>query len=119
MKNAMIKRRHDPADRVFEEAMTGLKAEKCLEIEYNDTKRLVELHAICVNEHGQRTMFVWQVSGGSRSGQSQGWKYIPLAGVTSLSISQQQSEAPRPGYQPVIRTNSSVCWFDLVEPQND
>ena len=44
-------------------------------------------------------MRVWQVSGGSSSGEKTGWRFMYLDKVQGLKRTCQVSEAPRDGYK--------------------
>lgn len=72
---------------------------QCLELHYDGYDRVVEAHAVGYTNDRNEVMRVWQVSGGSSSGQTTGWKLMRLDEATSLRISNQNSEAPRDGYK--------------------
>lgn len=71
----------------------------CLEITYDGYERIVEVHAVGYTKHGNAVMRVWQVSGGSESGEGTGWKLMRLEKVGSMNISDIKSQAPRVGYK--------------------
>ncbi len=71
---------------------------RCLEIHYDEHDRIIEVHAVGYTKNGNLVMRVWQVKGGSESGQTQGWKLMSLDKVQSMSITDEVSEAPREGY---------------------
>lgn len=72
---------------------------KCLELRYNGLRRLVEIHAVGYTSDGNAIMRVWQVSGGSNSGEVPGWKLLRLDEVSGMAITDTASQAPRAGYK--------------------
>lgn len=50
----------------------ALKAGKCFELAYDGFYRVVEVHAVGATKYGNGIMRVWQVRGGSNSGERQG-----------------------------------------------
>lgn len=69
-----------------------------LSLRYDGHNRLVEVHAVGWTKAGHSVMRVWQVSGGSNSGETSGWKLMRLDSASGLTLTDQQSEAPRPQY---------------------
>lgn len=80
-------------------ACEALQSEKCLELRYDGYTRLVEVHAVGTTQDGYPIMRVWQVTGGSRSGERTGWKLMRLDKTGSFGIFDEQSQAPRRGYR--------------------
>lgn len=78
----------------------AISSSKCLEIYYDDFNRIIEVHAVGFTKDNYPVARVWQVSGGSQSGASAGWKLLRLDRVSSIKVSAQKSEAPRSGYKP-------------------
>lgn len=86
---------------VFEKvAADAIKLGLCLTISYGRYTRLVEVHAVGVNDLGHHIMSVWQVSGGSESNEPVGWKLLRLDEMTGCTLTNIQSGAPRQGYRP-------------------
>lgn len=77
----------------------ALQQGKCLRVTYKGYSRLVEVHAVGETKAGSGIMRVYQVDGGSESGQPVGFKLMTLSEVDSASVSDRASEAPRPGYK--------------------
>ncbi|WP_051443974.1 hypothetical protein [Afipia sp. P52-10] len=71
-----------------------------LALRYRGHRRLVEVHTVGITREQVEIMRAWQVAGGSVSGQPVGWKLIHLAEATEPEITDQPSQAPRPGYNP-------------------
>lgn len=90
--------------------VTAGKAALCLSLEYGGFSRLVELHAVGRSRAGNRLMRVWQLSGGSRSGQPVGWKLMRLDEAHNLAISEQRSQAPREGYRRGDKAMLHIDW---------
>ena len=77
----------------------ALRVGKCLEVRYDGFSRLVEVHAVGFSKDGNGLMRVWQVSGGSVSGERTGWKLLRLDEAISYGVSTEDSLAPRDGYR--------------------
>jgi hypothetical protein len=80
-------------------ACEALNAKKCLEIRYDGFSRIVEVHAVGTTDDGNPVMRVWQVSGGSASGERTGFKLMRLDKTWGLGVSNEVSQAPRRGYK--------------------
>lgn len=83
----------------IEIACKALHQGKHLELGYNGFSRIVEVHAVGYTKDDNAIMRVWQVSGGSNSGEGTGWKLMRLDKALSPCITDEQSEAPRSGYK--------------------
>lgn len=53
-------------------------------------------------------MRVWQVRGGSNSGERQGWKLMRLDEAIAAHVIDEKSEAPRSGYK---RADKAIAWI--------
>lgn len=80
-------------------ACEALRTARCLEIRYDGYTRIVEVHAVGYSTEGHALMRVWQVRGGSVSGERAGWKLLRLDETRGLAITSEASSAPRPGYR--------------------
>ena len=80
-------------------ACQTLHARKCLELRYDGFTRVVEVHAVGTTKDGNTDMRVWQIRGGSKSGQYTGWKLLRLDEAISAHMIDEKSHAPRPGYK--------------------
>jgi hypothetical protein len=79
-------------------ACDALQRGQCLELRYDGYSRTVEVHAVGNTQAGNDIMRVWQVRGGSSSGERTGWKIMRLDETFSAHIVDEKSEAPRRGY---------------------
>lgn len=70
----------------------------CLELRYDGYSRLVEVHAVGESRKGNICMRVFQIDGGSVSGETTGWKLMTIDKAYTLHLSETLSGAPRPGY---------------------
>ena len=79
-------------------AIEALTSGKRLQASYHGYSRTVEVHIVGKTGGGEDIMLVWQVSGGSLSGERTGWKALKLSEILSGEILIDASEAPRAGY---------------------
>lgn len=61
--------------------------------------RTVEPYLVFDTRQGRLTLHCYQVGGYSQSGQTEGWKNIPLASISRTALS-EQTFAVRPAYNP-------------------
>ena len=80
-------------------ACQALRAGKCLELRYDGFSRVVEVHAVGVTKDGNEVMRVWQIRGGSQSGERTGWKLMRLDEAFTAHMIDEKSDAPRTGYK--------------------
>lgn len=80
-------------------ACEALKAKKCLQLNYDGFNRVVEVHAVGVSTKGNPVARVWQVRGGSSSGERSGWKLLLLSDAIGAHLIDEISQAPRNGYR--------------------
>lgn len=80
-------------------AIEALNAKRRLEIQYDGYVRVVEVHACGYTSKDHAIMRVWQVRGGSVSGERAGWKLLRLDETRGIRILEEASDAPRPGYR--------------------
>jgi YD repeat-containing protein len=83
----------------LETACDALRAGKRLELRYDGYSRVVEVHAAGYTKDGNAIMRVWQVRGGSVSGERTGWKLMRADETFSAHIIDEASDAPRQGYK--------------------
>lgn len=86
----------------------ALRAGKRLQLSYDGFMRVVEVHAVGTSKDGNAIMRVWQVRGGSQSGEPQGWKLLRLDEARGGQILDEKSQAPRPGYRHGDGTMASI-----------
>lgn len=80
-------------------ACSALRAGKVLELRYDGFSRSVEVHAVGFSKEGHKLMRVWQIRGGSESREPIGWKLMRLDDAQAAVASDENSLAPRGGYQ--------------------
>jgi hypothetical protein len=80
-------------------ACQALQEGKRLEVRYDGYSRVVEVHAAGYTKDDNAIMRVWQVRGGSVSGERTGWKIMRLDEARSAHVIDEPSEAPRRGYK--------------------
>lgn len=69
-----------------------------LELRYDGFVRVVEVHAVGISTAGNPCMRVFQVRGGSVSGEPVGWKMMVLDKAFTMHLTEEVSQAPRQGY---------------------
>ena len=84
---------------IADDACEALKQGRALELRYDGYSRVVEVHAVGISTAGHLVMRVWQVRGGSASGERVGWKLMRLDEARSAIILGEASQAPRRGYR--------------------
>ena len=70
----------------------------CLELHYDGFTRVVEVHCVGTTTAGNPAMRVYQVRGGSSSGERTGWKLLTFDKTFQVNLLNEPSEAPRDGY---------------------
>ncbi len=80
-------------------ACEALNSRKRLELDYDGFTRVVEVHAAGTSRKGDQIMRVWQVRGGSASGEAAGWKLLRVSEASGARVLDEESEAPRNGYR--------------------
>lgn len=80
-------------------ACDALRGGKCLELRYDGFARVVEVHAVGTTQEGNSIMRVWQIRGGSNSGERAGWKLMRVDEAFSAHVIDEASNAPRTGYK--------------------
>jgi hypothetical protein len=79
-------------------AYAALQAGLRLELCYDGYSRVVEVHTIGILKDGNKAMSVYQVRGGSNSGEPEGWKVFLFDRTLTARQIDEESEAPRTGY---------------------
>lgn len=79
-------------------ALTAMRTGVCLKLQYDGYSRIVEVHAVGESKKGNICMRVYQVAGGSVSGDSVGWKLMTIEKAYTVHLTTMASEAPRQGY---------------------
>lgn len=78
--------------------MAAIRERRVLSIQYDGYLRTVEPHAYGESKDGTQLLRAYQTSGGSDSGERQGWKLFDLSKAYSISTNQQTFATPRRGY---------------------
>lgn len=82
----------------------------CLRLQYDGYFRVVEVHAVGVSTAGNPCMRVFQVRGGSVSNEPVGWKMMVLDKAFTMHLTEEVSQAPRPGYAKNDRGMETIFW---------
>ncbi len=83
----------------YETACEALQKRVCLDLRYEGFTRTVEIHAVGTSNSGNTVMRVWQVRGGNVHNEPVGWKLMRLDEIASAALTNEKSQAPRPGYK--------------------
>jgi hypothetical protein len=78
--------------------ISALQAGVCLRLQYDGYQRIVEVHAVGISTADNICMRVWQVRGGSVSGESVGWKMMVLDKAFTMHLTEEVAHSPRQGY---------------------
>lgn len=89
---------HKEQRTILNTAQKAMKAGLALELDYDGEHRLVEVHAAGVSRAGKPCMRVFQVHGGSLSGEETGWKLMTVDKIHAPKILDRAAEYPREGY---------------------
>jgi len=78
----------------------GITYRRRIEIIYKPRLRLVEPHVFGRSSSGHLLLRGYQLKGASASGEHEHWKLFRVDKITSISITEQTFDGPRPGYNP-------------------
>ena len=87
---------------------------KCVNLHYHGHDRTVEVHVVGHSAYtGNVLLRCFQVSGGSNSDQPMAWKLMDVSRISRCSISDLNSQAPRPQYNPNDPTMTAgiICYI--------
>ena len=83
----------------IETAAQALRKARVLELRYHGYARSLEVHACGWTKEGHPVMRAWQVAGGSKRGERQGWKLMRLDEALGAIVTDAVSAAPRKGFK--------------------
>jgi hypothetical protein len=89
-------------------AVKALGKGKVLEFQYDGYSRWVEVHAVGWSSKDHPIMRCWQVRGGSVHNEPVGWKLMRTDEAYGIVITDERSQAPRPGYRSGDRAMRSI-----------
>lgn len=76
----------------------AIKQKRLLKFTYGAHLRIVEPHTYGLDAKGRLTLCGFQVAGGSKSGNSPGWRNFHISEITSGAILDEHFAAARPDY---------------------
>jgi hypothetical protein len=85
-----------PVDALICEA---IRERRLLAVDYGGSRRLVQPHVYGDDHAGDRLLSAYQVSGGSASGASHGWKSFRMDRVGSVASTTERFHGAQPDYQ--------------------
>jgi predicted DNA-binding transcriptional regulator YafY len=77
----------------------AIRQKRRLQVDYDGAARVFEPHTLGADASGALLVCGYQVRGGSRSGQSSGWKTFSLARIGAVAALDEHFHQPRPEYQ--------------------
>ena len=95
---------------IYDLPVTAGQSGVCLELRYDGFSRIVEVHAVGISTADNPCMRVFQVRGGSVSGEPVGWKLMTLDKAFSMHLTDDVSNAPRAGYARNDRHMKRIFW---------
>jgi hypothetical protein len=81
----------------YSTACEAIDQGKCLQLEYENFARIVEVHRVGVSPEGHHIMSGWQINGPQN--ERVGWKLLSLDEPISLTLTDIPSLAPRPDFR--------------------
>jgi hypothetical protein len=86
----------------------AVRQRKVIRFHYDGGTRDIEPHIHGTGKDGEELLRGYQVSGFSRSGQSEGWKTFRLDEVRAMALTDRVFASPRIGYEPDDPLMSSI-----------
>ena len=81
-----------------QEIIEAIQSQNVIEFYYDGELRIVEPHCYGLTTAGNEGLRAFQIGGYSSTGKF-GWKMYDLGKAENITITQNQFEGPRPGYQ--------------------
>ena len=78
----------------------AIRNRQVIRLDYEPGARLIEPHCLGYSSEGNQLLRAFQRSGASASHESVDWKLFRVDRIRSLSVSEEQFDGPRPGYNP-------------------
>lgn len=78
---------------------SAIKQKRLLQFFYGGHTRTVEPHTYGLDAKGRLTLCGFQISGGSESGKTAGWKNFHVSEIQSGAILAEHFDKPRPEYE--------------------
>jgi hypothetical protein len=91
-----------------QEIANAIKTKHLLRIEYHGNYRLVEPHTYGVNQKDNEMLICYQVSGGSSSNETLGWKFLLVQEARVISKTDTAFQSARNGYVPNTKTMKRI-----------
>lgn len=79
--------------------IAAIQAKQCVVLHYHGYTRTVEPHRYWQDDKRADKLLCWQRSGGSKSGEPEGWKQLNVAEVHSASTSETYFASARQSYK--------------------
>lgn len=78
----------------------AIATQHLLQLDYAGSTRIVEPHIYGLDAQGREVLSAYQVTGGSISGETTGWKTFEIAKVTDVEVLAAHFSRPRREYNP-------------------
>ena len=82
-----------------EAIISAIADKRCIEFTYDGLNRVVEPHTFGIDGSREPVICGYQTRGGSRSGQTEGWKSFHVGRISMLHILAETFVQPRPQYR--------------------
>lgn len=87
----------------------AISSKKVLRFYYKGGYRSVEPFCHGISTARNEALRGYQVSGYSESGKPIGWKFIRVSEISNMTITNEQFNGKRPGYNPNDSAMDSIC----------
>lgn len=81
-----------------QEIIKAIQNQNVIQLNYDGEQRIIEPHCYGLTTAGNEGLRAFQIAGYSSTGKL-GWKMYDLGKADSITITQNQFEGPRQGYQ--------------------
>ena len=81
------------------EITAAIQSKALISFDYDGYRRVVEPHTLGIDLKGHKALCAYQVSGGSSSGESRGWKLFHVDEMRGVTTLPETFSSARSGYR--------------------